>query len=368
MKNKTVRLEYLDAVRGIAAMMVVIYHFIGWRWGDYTKYHVASLIFNGSDAVSFFFVLSGFVLSYKYFHSDAKLNLARFTYKRILRLYPAFIIVIIINFLYWNRGVIMDGQILGVLKDIFLFDNKDLLLEFTMVRNVHKYYIPGWTLGVEMALSLLMPFLILAGRKSIKILWWFLPICLLLGSYISMFMMHFVLGTLLAYYYNEAKSFSWKNWKFKKWNIVILIFTFLFFSIRHFDRMFPFPRGYQDVADLLKLDFFHFTGIASAVILLWIISNKTAQNLLQVGVLKYLGKISYSVYLMHWVFVVFVMDYWDQLIIKFPNFYVGFGVLLAGVVLATLLSASALYHFVEKPFINIARKSKRFTKERYVID
>ncbi len=368
MKNYTSRLEYLDSVRGIAAMMVVVYHFIGWKWGDYTKYHVASLIFNGSDAVSFFFVLSGFVLSYKYFHSDSQLNLPRFTYKRILRLYPAFIITILLNFLYWNRAELMDGQVIGVLKDIFLFDNKDLLLEFTMVRNMHKYYIPGWTLGVEMALSLLMPFLIMAGRKSVKILWWFLPISFYLGSYISMFIFHFVLGTLLSFYYKEATTFSWKTWKYKNWNIPILIGTCLFFSIRHFDRISSFPVGYQHVADLLKLDFFHFTGLASAVILLWIISNKTAQKLLNTKPLLFLGKISYSIYLMHWIFVVFVMDYWDKLINLFPNFYLGFGLLLLAVIIATILSATLLYNFVEKPFINIAKKSKRFLSSDNLID
>ncbi len=367
MKQKTTRLEYLDAVRGIAAMMVVVYHFIGWKWGDYTKYHVASLIFNGSDAVSFFFVLSGFVLSYKYFHSDIKLNLPRFTYKRILRLYPAFIVTIILNFLYWNRVNLMDGYILEVLKDIFLFDNKELVLEYTMVRNVHKYYIPGWTLGVEMALSLLMPFLILAGRKSIKILWWFLPICLFLGSYVSMFMLHFVLGTLLAYYYEPLKNFKWKKWTYKRWNLVILVTTLLFFSIRHLDRMMPFPFAYHQVADLLKLDFFHFTGIASAVILLWIISNRKAQSLLEIKPLKFLGKISYSVYLMHWLFVVFVMDYWDDLIVYFNNYYVGFGVLLTAVIISTILSAIVLYYVVEEPFIKIARRSKWFTHDRYIV-
>ena len=219
-----------------------------------------------------------------------------------------------------------------------------------------------------MALSLLMPFLILAGRRSIKILWWFLPICLFLGSYISMFLMHFVLGTLLAYYYKEAKSFSWKTWKYKSWNIVILAATLIFFSIRHIDRMFPFPPAYHHVADLLKLDFFHYTGIASAVILLWIISKKKVQDFLQINVLKYLGKISYSVYLMHWIFVVSVMDYWDKLIAYFPNYYLGFAVLLFLVIAGTLISASLLYQFVELPFIKLARKSKWFKNKKYEIE
>jgi peptidoglycan/LPS O-acetylase OafA/YrhL len=32
--NKSNRIDYLDSVRGIAAMMVVVYHYIGWRWAD----------------------------------------------------------------------------------------------------------------------------------------------------------------------------------------------------------------------------------------------------------------------------------------------------------------------------------------------
>jgi peptidoglycan/LPS O-acetylase OafA/YrhL len=166
----------------------------------------------------------------------------------------------------------------------------------------------------------------------------------------------------------EATTFSWKTWKYKNWNIPILIGTCLFFSIRHFDRISSFPVGYQHVADLLKLDFFHFTGLASAVILLWIISNKTAQKLLNTKPLLFLGKISYSIYLMHWIFVVFVMDYWDKLINLFPNFYLGFGLLLLAVIIATILSATLLYNFVEKPFINIAKKSKRFLSSDNLID
>ena len=72
------RIEYLDSIRGIAAMMVVVYHFIGWRWAERTMFHVSSMFFNGADAVSFFFVLSGFVLSFKYLQSDKKIQKANY--------------------------------------------------------------------------------------------------------------------------------------------------------------------------------------------------------------------------------------------------------------------------------------------------
>lgn len=354
------RIEYLDSVRGIAAFMVVIYHFIGWRWGEATDYHLASLVFNGSDAVSFFFVLSGLVLSYKYFHTDTEINLPRYTYKRILRLYPAFIVTVLLNYFYWNRGLIMDGEWLSIIKDMFLENRKGLWQELVMVRNAHKYYIPGWTMGVEMALSLIMPLFIFIGKNKIKMIWWFLIISLVMGNYISLFVFHFLLGTLIAYYFPVIRDFDWKSNKWYKFRFPIYLLVFLLYSVRHIDRIVDFPTAYHHVANMLKIDFFHMTGFASACILLWIIVNKRAQRLLIQPALLFLGKISYSVYLMHWIFVVYIMDHWDSMMSKFDNWYIGFSVLLLLHIVGTLITATIMYYAVEKPFIEIAKKSKRF--------
>ncbi|MGB1217752.1 MAG: acyltransferase family protein, partial [Saprospiraceae bacterium] len=86
------------------------------------------------------------------------------------------------------------------------------------------------------------------------------------------------------------------------------------------------------MAESLKLGMFHYTGIASFLILLWIINSKNIKKGLDNSVLRFLGKISYGVYLMHWLLVVYVMEHWVQLISNFGNWYVGFGVLLTAVV------------------------------------
>ena len=102
------RLDYLDSIRGLAAFSVLIYHFIFsldtfhyWD-GSVIQYYLA-MIFNGADAVSLFFVLSGLVLSYKYFNSEnnkLSLNYSSFVIQRIFRIYPAFLVMICIYFLY----------------------------------------------------------------------------------------------------------------------------------------------------------------------------------------------------------------------------------------------------------------------------
>jgi len=83
------RLQYLDSARGIAALCVVFGHFISGTLDSLTSFKFVSSIINHSDSVSFFFVLSGFVLSFKYLHNHRDLNVIHFAIKRVLRLYPA---------------------------------------------------------------------------------------------------------------------------------------------------------------------------------------------------------------------------------------------------------------------------------------
>ena len=365
MTSRHQRIEYLDSVRGIAAMMVVIYHFIGWRWPDYTKYHAASMVFNGADAVSFFFVLSGFVLSYKYLHSDRSMQTPNFIYKRVLRLYPAYIVTVLINYLYWNRAIILDGQLTILLQDMLVDNDQKLWQELTMVKLNHKFYIPGWTLAVEMIFSLLMPLFVFIARKNINIIWLLLPITLLVGGHhITMFTMHFALGVLLAYYYPRIVEFDFKNSKYYPFRYPLLAAVFFLFSIRHIRRIWPFGEEYDRFAKMIHLDMFHYTGIASALILIWFVNTPRIQRFLTRPIWLFIGKISYSLYLCHWLLVVFAMNNWDRFMSYFNNYYLGFGVILLGVVISTITSATVMYYVVEEPFIKLSRKYKLFYKEK----
>ena len=351
------RIEYLDSIRGIAAMMVVVYHFIGWKWKDELAFHLGALFFNGSDAVSFFFVLSGFVLSYRYLHSDAKLGLAYFYYKRVLRLYPAFIVTVLLNYFYWNAAWILNGDFSKLLADMFWKNDQQLWEELTMFIRQHKFYIPGWTMRVELILSLLMPFLIYLARKNIKWIWGIIPIAIFFGHEVFLFAFHFALGILLANYYPKIKDHNWKNNRFYQYRFIFGTIVFILFSIRHLDRMFPTMELHYMIYEVLELKFFHFTGLASALIILGIINNQAIQKLLVKPMLLFVGKISYSIYLVHWLIVVYIMDHWDRLISYFPNWYLAFGILLMALVITTILAATIMYYAIEKPFIRISKRN-----------
>ena len=64
----------------------------------------------------------------------------------------------------------------------------------------------------------------------------------------------------------------------------------------------------------------------------------------------------YSIYLMHWLIVVYVMEHWEKWLQLFPTPQITFFAMLLISFLATIISATMLYYTVERPFINLGKK------------
>lgn len=81
---------YLDCLRGVAALSVVILH---WFEGNgYLLFH------NSLLAVDFFFMLSGFVIAYSYEHKLKEgLSFSHFMLLRLIRLYPLILVGIVLG-------------------------------------------------------------------------------------------------------------------------------------------------------------------------------------------------------------------------------------------------------------------------------
>lgn len=81
--------EILDGLRGVAAIMVVFFHvFETFSNVDHTK----QIINHGYLAVDFFFMLSGYVISYAYDNRWSQMTLKDFFIRRLVRLQPMIII------------------------------------------------------------------------------------------------------------------------------------------------------------------------------------------------------------------------------------------------------------------------------------
>ena len=88
--------ELLDGLRGVAALFVLWYHiFEGFAFAEATNGEGAGIITtlnHGHIAVDFFFILSGFVISYAYDGRWKTMSLGNFFTRRLIRLHPMVLI------------------------------------------------------------------------------------------------------------------------------------------------------------------------------------------------------------------------------------------------------------------------------------
>lgn len=328
-------------------MLVVVYHVIcsHWDWtplGNYGK-----IIFNGTGAVAIFFVLSGLVLSLKVFDRGLEIDskfLKKFLLKRILRLYPAFLFVL--------------AFYVGLNWETTSF--RQILEEALLMRGQHVLYQPDWTLGVEMALALFVPFLIIVLRKEEKLFWWLLGITTIAGSiYFSEFILLFGGGVWLARHFKEIMSYSNPDkWWYRRKNYLAPLLILLF-SFRHITAIYPLPEGILYVLErVLSLSAYTWSGLGSFLILLFVINSSRLRKLLSGTVLVFLGKVSYGVYLSHWFITQSVMRNYDYLFSEFSgsNELVFFTQYTSLALVGSILCGWVIYHLVEVPFIAIARR------------
>lgn len=85
--------DILDGLRGVAAITVVIFHL----FEAYATSHLDQIINHGYLAVDFFFILSGFVVGYAYDDRWKKMTVKNFLKRRFIRLHPMVVIGAIIG-------------------------------------------------------------------------------------------------------------------------------------------------------------------------------------------------------------------------------------------------------------------------------
>ncbi|HTN46653.1 MAG TPA: acyltransferase [Flavipsychrobacter sp.] len=362
----TKRIGYLDAARGIAACMVMFYHYLGWKYPQNMAVKWSHFIFNGSDAVSFFFVLSGFVLAFPYLHHSRSLDVGKFYVNRAYRIYPAFWVALALNAWFSMRKDFHNAP-LETFFNTFIANKNGFWEEALLIRGRSRYLGLDWTLTIEIVMSFMIPYLIAMTFYNKRLLLWFSVSTFLMGAIIGVFVMPFALGMIACLYFDEIQAPSFKQTKWYRYRVPILFLAFLFFSIRHIDRIFPFGGKAMDILSLLQLDFFTFTAIGSFIFLVFIIHSKSTQRFLEHPVLLFLGKISYGIYLLHWVIVAAIFEYWDPIVARFPSTKIAFITMLAVCVGLTITLATALYYWVELPFINWGKRITSQWKPSLVI-
>jgi peptidoglycan/LPS O-acetylase OafA/YrhL len=146
-------LKALTTVRFFAAFHVALFHLVRpfSLWGP-----IAPVISAGYAGVSFFFILSGFILTYS--HATewelGKGSAKRFWIARFARIYPVYFLSMLFagyaGLNYFRQPI----HILAYIADL-------LMVQSWSIRMVNFFHVTAWTLSVEMFFYLVFPFLFL---------------------------------------------------------------------------------------------------------------------------------------------------------------------------------------------------------------
>lgn len=165
---KRERLSALDGLRGVAALAVFFYHAITFvpvpdavrAWIDYTP---LGPLFNGPGAVHVFFVMSGYVLTLSLQADTGSGRLPRYWVRRVFRIHPPYVAAVL---LAWSVNAAIGAT---------AFFDPELGW-----RRVPAWRLPialafpsmafgllpvGWSLFVELAMSVVFPLLLWLGRR-----------------------------------------------------------------------------------------------------------------------------------------------------------------------------------------------------------
>lgn len=238
----------LTSLRFIFALMVFFSHlsFLKTEEGSISNWIFKYIFSEGALGVSFFFVLSGFILSHRYKNKFVhnKQSKRLFYIGRISRIFPLHVICLIISIplvIHLYNGSIINLVSKGVL-------NLSLIQSFIPLKSVYfSFNAPSWSLSDELFFYLLFPFLItviypIKIRKNIIITLTVTAFLTLLLFIIPQKFRHqlfyvnpifrlydFIMGILLYRFYEYIKSKQIKSGtRFELISIASFFILFLF--------------------------------------------------------------------------------------------------------------------------------------------
>ena len=353
--------ELLDGLRGVAALMVLVYHiFEGFAFASATNGVSDGLIttFNhGHIAVDFFFILSGFVISYAYDDRWQKMSIGGFFKRRLIRLHPMLVMGAVIGavaFLFdgcmrWDGSVTSIGWVMvALLLTMFMIPAvPGAAYEVRGNGEMFPLNGPMWSLFFEYVGNIL--YALIVRRLSTKALAVLVAILGILHAYIFVgnlsgydsvgvgwtidtvnfwgglvrMLFPFTVGMLLARKF-RAKSVRGAFWICSA--LLIVIFSVPYMAL---DNAISFNSLYEVICIAAVFPF-----------IVWLGACGKSENCITSRVNRFLGEISYPLYIVHYP-IMYIFYKW---LIENQKYTLGetFGASLLVVVLSILLAYACL--------------------------
>lgn len=370
-------LKGLNTLRFFAAFLVVIYHGkhhlnnMGIPFGDGFK-----ILDQGKTAVDFFFVLSGFLITYLAISEikiKGKINFKHFYIRRIFRIMPLYYMAFIIMLVFLGfiaPKLLSQDNVLGfpLLEGTLLY----IGMLPNLVTPIWNETVGGmnifWSIGVEEQFYLLFP-LVIFGLKNVKnkilylltlfvlyfVFYWCIKINFfqfnsIIVDFVGTLKFHYmIMGIIFAVICHE---YLFDNKSVFLQNLIDSLYFQIAVILIVFIKLFVNFEMYDVLEDLLSTLLF--------ALLILVISHRQKEKIFKkdIKMLSYFGVISYGIYLLHPLvsyflrFLIKRVVFFGDLINKFPFLYV---VIL---LITTIIVAHFSYKYFEQFFLKLKNKYK----------
>jgi peptidoglycan/LPS O-acetylase OafA/YrhL len=161
----------------------------------------------------------------------------------------------------------------------------------------------GWTLPIELAISFLVPVgILLASRHTGWLAFFTLLLIGPLGA--TYFVFHFAVGILLAKYHADVRT--WLEPR-RGWKLVVLLVGIFLYTFRY---TLPVYFSWKLPTSIPWL----VTGLGSVLVLMVVIASERVRTFLSLSWLRFIGKVSFSIYLIHFLVLILLTPRMFQLL------------------------------------------------------
>jgi peptidoglycan/LPS O-acetylase OafA/YrhL len=285
----------------------------------------------GEADVLFFFIHSGFILSYTYTQKNWPVgprSYLRFLVERIFRIYPLFLVILLISFLAFQvtpayQPASPDGWVQKFWYSETDFNNllSQSMLVVRSPESANLRLIPqDWTLTVELIAGAGIPLLAFSGKRHLGFFVLLLGI-LKFSNILTTWIFEFGVGVFIFLVRKEISDI-WKS------SPAIIRYAIPVLAILTYTGFFIFPS-------LFTTDTLFVNSIAGRVIVdlgcffffIWMLNGVRIQRWLSQPWLVHIGRTCFSIYLLHKLLLLIAWRIW-------PGF---FNALAAGSVIKTVL-------------------------------
>lgn len=293
------KFQSLEALRGVAAVMVVLFHSIFYSSMIPNQFVIHSDLF-----VDFFFVLSGFVMSYAYQDKiGCSIRFKDFLLLRIARLYPLHLFTLVLWVPYVLIQIYAYQHGIGSSDPAEKQNFSSFLMNLFFLQSLAPnggagWNWPSWSVSIEF-LSYLIFYIYLVVIRNKKDL--FGPLFILLIAYIELSHFDNILRTdavaifrgiggffsgIFIYRVFQTVSFEIKSAAYAT-ILEFLVLALMFYVISHYSQ---------------ENKIYYFLSIVSFSFVVYIFalqSKGLISQLLNTNFPQYIGKLSFSIYLTH---------------------------------------------------------------------